>query len=183
MSFSPGQQGHFRPMVADAWARELRDFPDASKCKGKRCGECDYCAWYEAELFKATGCTSSSDLDKKRDFEKAMAHFEMLVGEGIYWQMRREGGDARRVLHAMRELSSEFDADEHYMRGIARRQLKLGDDAPLPDLSELTYEQIANVRSALVRDLRVAKKSGYPAQLPTRSRECLVAPDNGPDPF
>lgn len=182
MSFTGKQQGIFRPMVNVAWQAAVRMHPALTRCKGKRCGRCDFCLWYEDELEAVTGSRSSTDLDVKRDFENVMGHFEEWGGEGIYWQRRRDNGDARRVLHEVRKLCGDFEVSESYMQAIARRELKLGASAPLPQLSSLSYEALANVRSALKRDVRSQLRAGRKPHLPVARDECLVKPESD-DPF
>jgi hypothetical protein len=146
--FSPKQQGMYRKLVEQAWAvvcaREGID--PTLRCKsGKRCGECVHCTWYMAELKEGTGATSTTQLDNKRGFEAAMKHFAEIAGN-LYWMTRIHGADARRLLHNVHEVCRERDFDEHYIEGVARKALKL---AVLPALGELSYEQLAEVLSAL----------------------------------
>jgi hypothetical protein len=155
--FTRKQQGLYRPLVAAAWQRHCKldssvlDYAD--KAAARR-------AWYEAELEVATGETTTSSLDPKRDFEAAMAHFEMLAGAGIYWNLRVYGGDARRIAHNIREVCIENDVDEVYMRGMARRSLRLTPADPLPELASLEYEQLITLMGELKRFLRRGGRPG-----------------------
>jgi hypothetical protein len=52
-----------------------------------------------------------------------MAHFEAIVGESIYWNMRLYGDDARRVAWNIREVCRANEVDETTCaawRGIVR---------------------------------------------------------------
>lgn len=113
MSFSPSQQGIFRPMVNAAWSAVCRTSGRDPKDKiAKR-------EWYECELLEATGYSSTSACNSRGDFEAAMAHFEEISGESITWQMRRHNGDRRRLIFAIREICQKFDFSEEYAAGVA----------------------------------------------------------------
>ena len=152
MSFSPGQQKHYRPLVAEAWAAHCKtaQLPvepfDAKKPAHRH--------WYEEELQVATGETSTKDCDKKRDFEDAMEHFERLTGIGIYWAVRKYGADSRRILYNLREVCAENEIDENYMRGMARNCLRLPTTDPLPDLELLDYDELRIIMGELIRFIR-----------------------------
>jgi hypothetical protein len=156
--FSKKQHGYFRPMVFQAWLRhcalsKIAPHPyddDLAICR----------AWYEAELEAATGETSSTKLDRKRDFTAAMAHFETIVGESIYWNMRLYGDDARRIAFNLREVCQNNEVDEDYMRGMARQMLRLHEDDPLPALGELTSEQLLTIMGELKRFIRRGGRPG-----------------------
>lgn len=156
--FTPGQQKHYRPLVDQAWAKHcernpavLREAVDKAAARG---------AWYEEELKEATGKPSTSFCDRKRDFTKAMAHFEAILGESIFWQMRLYGDDARRIVWNIQELVRVNEVDEQYMRGIARRMLRLDDTCPLPPLEAMEYEQLLIIMGELKRFLRRGGKPG-----------------------
>lgn len=142
MSFSRNQHiVHFRPMVARAWAAHcsrLRTAP-VDKAAAKD-------AWYRAELRAALGVDSTNDANPKADFEKAMAHFEAIAGDSIEWQLKLFSGDARRVLHEIRDLCRHYDLDEAYARGIARQALNL---EALPDIGTLDARSLVTVLHAL----------------------------------
>ena len=146
LSFTGAQQGKFQPLVTEAW-REHCKHPEVTgktRCKGKRCGNCDFCAWYENELEFVTGKRSSKQLDVKRDFEKAMAHF--AVGAcNIYWIKRIHGADARRIIHEVQKVCADFEMDEVYMVGMAAQAVQ----KPVTSLDTLTYEELAKVLSAV----------------------------------
>lgn len=157
--FSPAQHGRFEPMVSAAWDREraLKNLPpepfDREHNPAHR-------AWYEAELEAVTGETSTTKLDRKRDFTDVMAHFEAIVGESIFWQMRQHGDDARRIAFNLREIVQQNDVDEVYMRAMARRMLRIPDDDPLPELAKMTYEQLIIIMGELKRFLRRGGQPG-----------------------
>jgi hypothetical protein len=154
--FSQAQQGLYRPMVWAAWERHcaLTNSPFTDHDSPS------FRAWYEAELEAATGETSTTKLDRKRDFTDAMAHFEALVGESIFWQMRQHGDDARRIAFNLREIVQQNDVDEVYMRAMARRMLRIPDDEPLPELGKMTYEQLIIIMGELKRFLRRGGRPG-----------------------
>jgi hypothetical protein len=145
MSFSRAQHiAHFRPMVGRAWAPTrarlmMQALPAGEIARRRR-------AWYERELQAKFGVTSTNDLNPKKDFEEAMAHFEAIAGDSIEWQLKLFSGDARRVLHEIRDLCRNFDLDESYARGIARQALQL--DA-LPDIGALDAKSLVTVLRAL----------------------------------
>lgn len=148
MSFSRPQQGLFRPLLASAWQAMCKHegLDPTARCRsGKRCGACAFCEWYEAELREAVGVASTVDLDVKRDFERVMRHFAEIAGD-LYWMTRIDGADARRLQANVRAVCAQRDFDEDYIRGGAKKALKLEE---LPQLEDLTYEQLATVLSAL----------------------------------
>jgi hypothetical protein len=151
--FSPGQQGHYRPMVEAAWARVCdlarRPFTPPDKKLNP-----EFRRWYEAELDIATGKTSTEHCDRKRDFTNAMAHFEAIAQNGIYWNTRLYGDDARRVAWNIREVIRKNDVDENYMRGMVRNSLQLSDDDPLPELEKVSYKLLLVIMGELKRWLR-----------------------------
>lgn len=155
--FTRKQQGVFRPMVIAAWQRHCQLHSEVLRAVDKVAAKR---AWYEAELEAATGETTSAALDPKRDFEAAMAHFEAVAGNGIYWNMRVHGSDARRIAHNIRELCQANEVDEDYMRGMARRSLRLSEFDPLPDLASLEYEQLIVLMGELKRFLRRGGRPG-----------------------
>lgn len=173
MSFSRRQQGHFQPLKQRAWLavcrREQIDPQDKAAAR----------AWYEQELFYATRHTSTTECDGKRDFEYAMAHFEALADESIYWQMRKHGGDKRRIIHEIRQLSEgawpfqrhiapDFDCPEDYLRAIARQALKRDD---LPELHDLDAEALLIILISLNRQLRRQDRRGDPTDRPRHAHE------------
>lgn len=155
--FTRKQQGVFRPMVLAAWQRHCRLDSSALQAADKAAARR---AWYEAELEAATGQTTSAKLDPKRDFEAAMAHFETEAGAGIDWNLRVYGADARRIAFNIREICQANEVDEDYMRGMARRSLRLGEFDPLPELASLEYEQLIILMGELKRFLRRGGRPG-----------------------
>jgi hypothetical protein len=151
--FSPGQQGHYRPLVEAAWNRycQLARLPESPPDKKTNA---TFRRWYEAELEIATGKTSTEHCDRKRDFTKAMAHFETIAQNGIYWNTRLYGDDARRVAWNIREVCRTNEVDDTYMRAMARNALQLADDDPLPDLERLDYKLLLVIMGELKRWLR-----------------------------
>lgn len=151
--FTKGQHGRFQPMVADAWKAHCSRNPDVLKSTVDKAAA--HRAWYEEELQEATGKPSTTLCDRKRDFSKAMAHFETIVGGGsFYWNERLYGDDARRIIWNIRELCRANEVDEDYMRGVARNMLRLGHDCPLPPLEDMRYEDLLIIMGELKRFLR-----------------------------
>jgi hypothetical protein len=159
LGFTPGQQGLFRPLVDAAWAKHFAAHPG---CLWKTSGneEAAKRIWYESALKNATGKTSTTECDPKRDFEDAMVYFEQLIGESIYWATRKYGADARRIAWNIREIVRANDVEEYYMRGVARRMLRLDDDAPLPLLEEMDYRDLLIIMGELKRFLRRGGRPG-----------------------
>jgi hypothetical protein len=147
LGFTKAQHGKFRPMVEKAWTKYIASLPLMLRDRA------EYRGWYEDELRTATGKTSTTACDPKRDFEDAMEHFERLADDGIYWALRKYGADARRIAHNIREVCGSHEVDEDYMRGIARRALKLRETDPLPELASLSYEQLRVIMGELKRFL------------------------------
>jgi hypothetical protein len=161
MSFSRAQHiTHYRPMVDRAWKRlydsspALQDLAPPQRKVARR-------EWYERELAAATGKKSSEQCNAGKDFEKAMAHFEAIAGDSIEWQLKLYTGDARRILHEIRDLVRHHDLDEDYARGIARQALKL--DA-LPDITELDAKDLVVVLRALKIQVARPRQSTAPAR-------------------
>jgi hypothetical protein len=155
MPFSRAQQGLFRPIVNTAWAGHATAQGLDPKDKDARR------AWYEDELEKAIGIRSTSDADPRADFEKAMAHFEAITGEGIYWNLRLHKGDRRRILHQLQQLADEYDLDERYLQGIAKQSLKA---ETLPDLDQLTAEHLLRILFSLRKHTRRLKRAAQTEQ-------------------
>jgi hypothetical protein len=154
MSLSRAQQSLYRPMVALAWAAHCRD--NGIDPQGEF-GRALHRPWYESELAAAAGVSSTRELDTKRGFEAAMAHFETLAGSGHYWLDRLHGADARRLLHTIRANVGRWAADglaEPYLAAVARRVAGAPDGDPAPDLAELSYAQLRIVAGEITRHLR-----------------------------
>lgn len=169
--FTPAQQGHYRPMRDAAWTKycELERLPASPAVDSNKA----FRSWYEEELKAATGKTSTRFCDRKRDFTHAMAHFEAIARNGIYWNTRLYGDDARRIAWNIQEIVRANEVEEDYMRGMARRMLRLADDCPLPPLEAMDYEQLLTIMGELKRFLRRGGRPGV-KQAPnwvTRSEE------------
>lgn len=168
LGFSPAQQGQFRPLLAAAWQAECRlsGADPTDQMAGRE--------WYENELEVATGNRSSKECDKERDFEAAMAHFEAIVGESIYWQMRYYSGDARRIVFSVQKDFADFSADDAYMLSIARQEI----GASVNDWKSLTAEHLFTIRRALKNQARRQRDRGDKVDQPRREMESLEG-----DPF
>jgi hypothetical protein len=167
--FTPAQQGLFRPLVEQAWRAHRQRFarttstaalfPSEAKAEHKA-EQAAFRKWYEDELESCTGNRTTADCDRRRDFETLMAHFEQIVGDSIYWTQRVYGADARRVAWNIQEICRANEVDEDYMRGIARRMLRLDETAPLPALEQMTYQQLVIIMGELKRFLRRGGRPG-----------------------
>lgn len=175
--FTPKQQGLFRPLVEAAWQKHfaahpaclwassqpslaLESFRPSVAPDPKTIEKRARRYWYESELLHATGKKTTKACDAKRDFTKAMAHFEALIGESIYWQLKLHGDDARRIAWNIRELCRANEVEEDYMRGMARQMLRLGDDCPLPALEAMEYRDLIIIMGELKRFLRRGGRPG-----------------------
>lgn len=141
MSWTPGDQGRFRPLEKAAWLRHCSRAGLSPSDKSARD------QWYRAELQKATGHTSTKALDRGRHLDKACAHFEALGDSGIDNQLRLIQGDLRRIRYAANQVnpawSGQFprEADlERFLRSIVLQAFR----EPL-ELHELTDAQIRTV--------------------------------------
>lgn len=148
MSFTRAQQGQFRKLVAEAWT-SFR--PGAKKCT-KRCGECDFCAWYEATLFEATGNRSTSECDHRDDFNLAMSEFEVASGSGIYWSMKLHRADRERALYALREFAGRHGFGEEYLVAMARKKYEA--KGGFPGMEGLVFEHIVALIARLKQVVR-----------------------------
>lgn len=145
MSFSRAQQPEFRKLVKAAWLEH---------CRAENAVAADKAAertWYEAQLFEATGAGSSSDCNAGRDYDRAMAHFEAVAGAEVKWNLRIFDGDAKRILHGIREVSEEHALDQDYLRGVAKRMLRRDD---LPELHTLSREVLIRILGEVKRFVR-----------------------------
>lgn len=154
MSFSPKQQGVFRPLLEEAWQNMCRHegIDPAGRCahwkdSKKRCGGCLYCEWYAAELQECAGVATTTDLDVKRDFETVMEHFG-TIAENIYWMTRKHGADVRRLLHNVRKICADRNFDDATLVGMAVKALKI-EPGQWPGWERLSYKQVGTVLSAL----------------------------------
>lgn len=146
--FSGGQQGQFQPMMVAAWLRctDRHTLEGQRLCKGKRCkcSDCGYCAFYEAQLLAVTGYRSTTECDRKKDFENVMAHLEQLAGSGIKWTMKALNGDKTRVLWKLEELRNKAGFPEEYIVAIARTPFEKRGMA-FPGLEALTAEDLVKL--------------------------------------
>lgn len=162
MSFSPGQQGHYRPLVEKAWQRHCKDTDSDPADK------VTHDKWYRAQLMQAIGVDTTSKASKTVGFDKLMAHFEGIARDGIHWQTEGSRGPARRILFALRKWCGKNRRDEDYLRRIARQMLKLKE---LPQLDTLTEQQLATVQRAVIIDhKRRAKRDEDPTQAQPSNR-------------
>lgn len=175
MSFSRAQQGPFRVLVKSAWERVGDGVPFDKKKHAA------HLAWYEEQLEAATGKTSTTQCNPNEDYEDAMSHFECIWGGSIKWQMKRAGGNMRRMLYTIRQRAAKFDVDEAYLEGIAQRQLKLPQRVPL---EELKPEELVNVRTAIFMQLQRQGRRGQATDKPRRADSEFSEQPTGADcPF
>lgn len=167
--FTPGQQGRFRPLVEQAWRAHSERygrtttgslFPTDDSKAAQKAEQAAFRQWYEDELESCTGNRTTAACDRRRDFETVMAHFEQIAGNSIYWTTRVYGADARRVAWNIQEICRSNEVDEDYMRGMARRMLRLDETSPLPALEQMTYQQLVIIMGELKRFLRRGGRPG-----------------------
>lgn len=176
MSFSGRQQGIFRPMVAGAWVWHCRAEGLGAEAAAMGKKHPAYRAWYERELEEATGCASSSDCNAWRDFNFAMAHFEVLARDGIYWQMELAKCDAKRILWNIARLVKRHGLEEDYLRGVARnarrkRRREAGlDEEELPALIDLSTEELSHVLMSVKSHVR--QKAARTARTTSQADNC-----------
>ena len=174
--FTPAQRPRLNAALAAAWAAHCAREDAGAESRAPRCARgarckspaCEYCAWYVATLEAATGHTSTTECNAGRDYDHFLAALEVIAGDGIASQLARDGGDAKRILHAVAQIWPGHDLDERYLRGIAAT-MRGGrtEDAGLPALAELTDAELRAVRIAAVNHARrKADDSGTTADCP-----------------
>lgn len=146
--FSRQQQGWFRPLVARAWELKCEELGHAANDKAFRD------AWYQGELAVATGHRTSSDCDGGRDFERACAHFEALIGEEFRWQLQLEQGDEKRLTWLLKQdypdyLKSKFGGNRS-MRDYLLTIAESVAGRPVTHLGRLTDSELSAVRKAML---------------------------------
>ena len=139
MSFTPRQQGHYRPLVARAWTRHAEG--EGINPKDKAARE----TWYREQLNAAANVESSKDLNAGRDFNLVMAHFETLCGDDIYWLLKLTTSDENRLRHAVQAIARDLDLDDAYIRATAGYVLR----REITSLSDCTAAELQKVRIAL----------------------------------
>jgi len=146
MSFSPRQQGIFRPLVQRAWLKHCGD--EDANANDRAAKD----AWYRAELLKCIGVDSTKASDKGRAFETCMAHFETIARGDITWNMRQHDGDIRRLLWQIERICDQHNIDHAYARATAAKLLKwrgyLNSLAEIEDPEDLQKVRIALIRHA-----------------------------------
>lgn len=148
MSFTRPQQAKYRPLVDQAWRACAHPSAVADKTARRQ--------WYEHQLLTVVGVRSTIPLNRGRDYDVLMAHFESLADDGTtYWQQRAETGDANRILHAVFKGGAPYIGTEtitpHYLRGIAKQLLRLDH---LPHLRTLKQRDL----NAITRALAIHRK-------------------------
>ncbi len=106
----------YQPMVDQAWAAHCRreDITDSTAASKKD--------FERAELLKCFGVNTTKGLNKGKDFDKAMAHFEELLDDGSFtWQMKALNGDARRARHQLAETVKLLRLEPGYIAAIQRQ--------------------------------------------------------------
>lgn len=161
--FAPGQQAEYRELVWNAWLAHC-------EIEGREPGKKEDRAWYVAELEQATGKRSTKACNRMDDYEAACAHFEGLWGGGIKWQLKKERGNANRILHGVREIMAEADFSEAYMLEIAARVM----GEHVGKLELLDVGAILAVRNALRKQVRrIVRQRAAAAAVETFSGEEL----------
>ncbi len=162
MSFSRAQQGLFRPLLERAWAVECG-------VRGWTVGDKDAARdWYENEMETATGCRSSKQCNATTDFESAMAHFEIIEGASIEWQIQKETGNERRIMFEVKKSARDFECDRAYLIGIAKQALGVETVAAWRDLG--AEERRIIIRAVVIHIRRQAER-GDPTDHPRRRQE------------
>jgi len=116
MGFTRDQQVKvYRPMVKRAWAAYSRSQGIHPKDK------IAWNAWYRATLHEGVGVYSTCQCNPGADFENAMAAFEAVIGDSIYWQLKAAGGPLKRTRHALDQLMREHYIEEDYVSGVSRQ--------------------------------------------------------------
>lgn len=142
MAFSRAQQIKFRVLVDKAWKAHCdRECITESTVASKD-------DWYRDHLRKSFKFDSSTGLNKTNQFEQAMALFEELADDGIYWQMRHLQGDARRARHVLDDTIRNLHLTEDYVNRIA---MQMGVNKYFRDY---TCEELLNLRIALLTQVR-----------------------------
>ena len=124
--------------------------------------------WWRCELHQATGHDNLHDCNPTTDYEKAMAHFEEIIGDSIEWQMKLHKGDRTRLMHAIRKVCKEYDFTEEYASGIACQVTR----QTTANLDRLNPKQLLAVLRAL--------------KIQTRRNQCAaisVPPEDDNQPF
>lgn len=146
--FDRGQQGIYRPLVQAAWEVKCRELGQVKTDKGT------FDAWRKSELACATGKESTVDCGRDRDFEKACAHFEALVGEDFYWQNKLESGDENRLTWRLKkDYPAYFRAKFGGNRSVRDYLLTIASSVagrPISHLWRLSDGEIQTVRQAMV---------------------------------
>ncbi|MDD5349265.1 MAG: hypothetical protein PHQ12_03545 [Chthoniobacteraceae bacterium] len=147
MSFSPGQQGKYRPMRDRAWQKHAeREGLNPGDRKAKD-------TWYRAELVECIGVDTTTHCNQGRDFETVMAHFEEIIGEDFFWNLRVHQGDTRRLQWSIARICEKWQIDDAYARATAVRVLKW--QGHLTSLAEITDPaDLQRVRIALLKHAR-----------------------------
>jgi hypothetical protein len=138
----PQRLTFYQPMVDRAWLAhcERECITDSTAASKKD--------WERQELKRVFGVDSTRDLDKGKDFERAMAHFEELADAGIYWQVKVVNGDADRARHVLNETISNLRLKPEYVDAI-RRQMQIDHT-----IRTLTVDEAINMRIALLKHVR-----------------------------
>jgi hypothetical protein len=173
MSFTPGQQGKFRPMVAKAWQ---------SHCKGNALDPRDKAAredWYRGELLACLGRDTTKDANTGRDFDIVMAHFETFIFGECYWNLKIAQGETRRMLHTIHSIAEQYDFDDAYARSVAAKVLKW--EGYLVSLNDITDpKDLVRVRTALlIQGRRVQKRVEQAKAGATQANPTPTAPEIG----
>lgn len=130
--FTPAQQAVYRPLVAAAWRAICDDHTD-TYAKDR---------WYRETLRAELGVFTTKQLNRAGDFEKACAAFEIIAGEGIYWQLRVSAAPIERARRELDRLISTHEIEESYVNGIASQMFRTHS-------SNLNAEQLNKLIAAL----------------------------------
>jgi hypothetical protein len=170
MSFTPAQQGKYRPIVNRAWhvhcdrTSQAPNAPLAFRC------------WYEQQLMEVLGVPTTRNAGHKAQFEICMLWFAQIAGEDreiAYWSSAAERTMQYLITQRLDELSwlEHRPHDWRYARAIyAHMNLPLSmDEAPAMCLWKVF--QALDIHVA--RECRKRKLSVW--ALPTRHRKRKAA--------
>ncbi|MDD5679557.1 MAG: hypothetical protein PHW60_16430 [Kiritimatiellae bacterium] len=178
MSFSPGQQGKYRPLVARAWqAHCLRtnQNPDVDSAHE---------TWYRLQLNEC-GFRTTIQANQIEDYDTIMLHFATLAGDLQAVEYFSNASERRHRYLINREIEIGH-VTEAYVQGIARN---MGfrdnlDECPADHLHRIWIALVRhNKRHVAAPCVALGAKQGSrpaPSGRPPRSRSPRV---NAPLPF
>jgi len=165
MSFSRGQQKHYRPAVKRAWLENCRITGDAPNNKAAQK------KWYQESLMEIIGTPTTAGCDQKNDFDDVMLHFAIIAGDE-YWIGRIASSKERRIFWYLDRFRHDLEylekvkVDWEYIRGIYTQS------GTLPErMSNCPAKLLQKVLAMLDTHIRrLCKDYGIrPCELPSRA--------------